>query len=349
MKSLRGRRTMQHRIARSILAFGVVVASGLIASPSGNANNRIPHLDALPIFEDSGAWIDLRGTGLTYASKGRQWFATPGLYPDAYNFSSRIQNDSRCTPGVGLWPYSSRTTRRASVFLRSSAGKSKPYGALGPYTVRTVAFGSIPVEVLVSLYQLSDSQGKPVGLSYSGADDKLCAAGSPLIDGEINSVSHIHDQLITGSINIGVDALKVDGTLVKISPNCSTVRPADITLSSPPYYLANRRPLSDIAFTENTAGATPLPSHLTPIAENILTSGHYSPVAGGLLTGQVTAPKFKNCTTSTGDDLSHLLTAAISGAPNHVSLRSEGLSGSLTTGNDTTVPLPALPIPDAAP
>ncbi|MEU6485375.1 DUF6801 domain-containing protein [Streptomyces sp. NPDC046887] len=67
-------------------------------------------------------------------------------------------------------------------------------------------------------------------------------------------------------------------------------------------------------------------------------SGEYPFLTGGLLTGSITIPPFTGCRTPSGEDLSRLFTAAISGPGNTLRIQQGGL-----TGGGASPPVPPLP------
>ncbi|MCS0635723.1 hypothetical protein NX801_08610 [Streptomyces sp. LP05-1] len=67
-------------------------------------------------------------------------------------------------------------------------------------------------------------------------------------------------------------------------------------------------------------------------------SGAYPFITGGLLTGQITVPPFTGCRSASGEDLSRLFTAAISGPGNALRIQQGGLAG-----GGASPPVPPLP------
>lgn len=319
-----------------------VVGMGMTAGSAAPEN--VPNPSDLPTYPESGTWIALRGTAINYAGTPKQWMRMPPLFTSAYNRNTTLLQDRQCRPGGRLYPYASLIKRSAAVHLQSSANAKKPYGLIGPIVVRTVAFGSIPIEAEVQLQQVRDSVGKTVGLEFKSAESVFCPGLGPFPDG---TTDHIKDIGMRGDLNVAIVGLRVDGVNLKLRETCRTAKPAAIAVTAPDYYRVTRGFDRDF-YIETGPGATPLPPDQVPSAENLLTTPTFQPVKGGLLTGKVTISAFSGCLTSGGEDISRLLTATVSGDDNHVVVRAEGLEPDDTLFPPGT-PLPPLPFPTTAP
>lgn len=304
------RRTLTTRVARIAAAALVLGGVGL---QSGSAAED-PTYPGLPAFTGPGVWAGPRAMGISHVDQAKQWVRLPPLVLGAFVHTSIKRRDTSCGT---YFPYESTTDWHATGFLRSSKGASEPWGIVGPFTARTVAFGSIPVEASVELRQVRDSENLPVGLEIKQKTAIYCSGQGPYPPILGGSNDHWFPTTVSGQAGVAVTALKVDGVDLQLKPGCSTSKPGTLALKSPDWYSMNPENLiPGVSPNSKVAGAKPY-----------LTTRYFGMANGGLLEGTVEIPDFADCVTTQGEDVSRLLTATVSGADNPVAMRSQGLEG----------------------
>lgn len=325
-----GRRHRKKRRMLSRLAVSALVLAGLGVQNSSAAED--PRYPGLPDFSStSGDWVSPQGTGLTYADRAQQWVRLPPVYLGTFNRFAKTRTDNRCQLYT---PYSMTEEYHATAFFLSSSGAPEPWGYVGPFTVRTVAFGSIPVEASIELRQPRDDENLPIGIEIKQKNGLYCAGKSPYPDiavpGGVTRNSHYDPASVDGQVEVGVTALKVDGVDVDLRGTCRTSKPGALALTSREYF-------------------TMSPDNLEPgvqtTPENFMTTPYLNIANGGLLFGTADIPPFAGCVTATGEDVSQLLTATVSGPGNPVSMRTNGLVKSCMNRDVCPPPLPDLPFP----
>lgn len=321
--------------ARTLLRLGVVTALLLGMSTLRSSAAEDPDYPGLPAPEGLGGYIVPRATGLTYAARARQWLRVPDIQAIVRSTPGQYLTDPSCRR---LDPYTDVTRFSASLFLVSTPGSPEPYGFHGPFPVRTVAFGAIPVEAEVRLRQVRDAEDLPVPFRAQQEARGFCPGKGPHA-GPAEAETHLAETAATGALQVELTALRVDDIDLGLRPGCLAIRPSDLTLTSPDFY--NLDP--DLR-----------PGEAPDVAGNLLTTPYFAFSFGGLLTGTMDVPAFAGCTTATGEDVSALVTAAVSGPGNAVRLRAEALTGNaelVPCANDHSCPpLDPLPLPtsDAA-
>lgn len=335
-RALRSRATVRiAALCAVVLTLGVV---------GGSAQGDVANQDELPTYPESGKWVAVRATSINYAAAAKQWIRLPPLFVSAYNRRSTNLIDRRCLEGVGvLYPYQDRVTRDATMHFRSSANAPAAYGYVGPFTVRTVAFGSIPVEARVQLRQLRTGDNKSVGIDIKAPEQNFCPDRGPL---PAEKTLHVSSADVKGKLEVAVTGLEVDGVDLKLRKTCRTRQPAALTLSSTEYFATVESDgiLLKEFYTKNGAEMHRLEPQEEPKEANLFTTPVFNLVYGGLLTGNVTIPAFAACLTEGGEDISKLLTTTVAGNDNPVIVRAEGLDSL-----PSETPLPDLPFPTAAP
>ncbi|MFI5430073.1 hypothetical protein [Aeromicrobium sp. UC242_57] len=319
------------RIARlaavSLVVCGLGVQSGSAAED--------PDFPGLPAFDQPGAWVGPRATGINYVDRAKQWVRVPPLVVGAFNRVVKVRTFSCSSPSL----FSEIGDYHATAYFKSSRGSSRPWGQIGPFTARTVAFGSIPVEAAVVIRQLRDSEDLPVGLEIKQVQSSYCAGKSPFPDhpqmGTLNG--HWDPATVNGQVEVVIAKLTVDGVNLSLAGQCRTREPGTIALAGREYFTAN---------PDNF-----LPG-IEPNPQNLMTTPHFGVANGGVLNGTVDIPNFAGCTTKSGEDVSRLVTAAVSGSGNRVTMRSEGLVAAICMRPDAPTgpgqqcePMPGLPFP----
>lgn len=181
------------------------------------------------------------------------------------------------------------------VYLVAPKGEEHNYGLAAPFTVRTVAFGTVPVTAKVQLIQSRTADGLPKPLIVKQSTDNY--RHLPPGKDQVNSDAHLE-----GELTVRITELTVDGIGLNLRGRCQTVAPGDIELIGRGY--ARYPPTVD----EDRPWLT----------------GNYVAVPGGLLTGTIDIPAFGGCGTANGDDVSAVLNATVSGNDNQVRLNVSG-------------------------
>lgn len=307
--------------------FAGVVLLALIGTSAGSAAED-PNFPGLPKFDVAGGWVSPRATGINFVDRAQQWVRLPPLVAVAFSPVIAPKSDPRC-PGGRLFPYKQTARYSGTLFLRSGAGAPEPYGYVGPLKARTVAFGNIPVEASIQLRQPRDSQGLPAGLEAVQDTAIFCPNQSPIPDVPGQDNEYQAPAEVDGELEIAVMGLKVDGVDLKLTESCRTTKPGVVALRGRAYY-------------ELDPSIEP---HERPMPENLYTTPFFSLANGGVLNGNVTIPAFVGCRTRSGEDVSRLLTAAVSGDDNPVVMRSEGLAIGCLEPGASCEPLNPIPFP----
>jgi len=312
------RRTRRRRTLTRLTAAAIAVASVLALQSSAYADledtlsedTRLPG-QGLPGYAQDptyvGVWLDPQATSLNYATAAKQWIKPPVFQTVANNLQTQQLSDPRCTGRLGEGIESLRDYRAPVVFVNTdvSANSAARFGRTQQFTVRTVAFGSVPVEADIALEQPRNPQNAVLPAILNQRVSDFCPGEGPFGGG-----NWLSETALDGTVGVRVTGLRVDGVDVGPLPTCAATE-AQLSLSAPDYYSSDPEPSA-----EERPGAG---NALT------LTTTYFSFVYGGLLTGTLDVPGFDNCSTPSGDDLSPLLTAAVSGDGNPVILRTPGL------------------------
>jgi hypothetical protein len=246
-------------------------------------------------------WAGSEGNGLSGVAKAQQWIRIPAQAVAAVAHASQF-------------PYPPGDPRKAQgqmdplIFLSSPAGSSYGYGESVPITVHTVAFGAIPVTARVQIEQIRDSDGLPVPLKGIDHSDTYWDP-QPVRPG-FSSTVHSDGLIIAGQVTVRVRQLSVDGVDIGLKGSCQT-DPLDLNLTSKDYWAGD--PLND-----PQVQGLPVPSH--EVSQWAADHGEGSAYLGGAVQGTVTIPPFSGCVTETGDDVSRVLTGAISGPGNEIKI-----------------------------
>jgi hypothetical protein len=328
-----GRARTTRRVVR--IGVGVVVLLGATALRSSGAES--PQYPGLPDL--AGGFVAPIATGLAYDRTAMQWLLTPDIQVAGLNPTASLLQDPSCRR---LKPFAATVTYSPHLFFLSPPGAPAPYGYQGPYTVRTVAFGAIPVEARIELRQPRDAQDLPLPIDLTQTISTYCSGlgphGTPSQDLQ-NGEAEVHTTG-SGQLDVEITRLTVDGIDVGLRGGCATTQAGTVTITSPDYNNKDTFKPGEYPLTEG----------------NTLTTPYFSVADGGLLHGSMDIPAFAGCTTVAGEDLSRLVTATVSGEGNAITLRASGLEGS---GFDFTKddcwkthsckPFPDLPIPATPP
>lgn len=276
----------------------------LAAQWSGNAAEG-PQ-PGLPRHTGSGVWAGVAQTAMAETAQAKQWVRVPFQIGAAFSATTSV-----LFPPSD--PRSNRTVSTNYVYLVAPAGAEHNYGVAPPFTVRTVAFGAIPVEASVQLVQRRTTDGLPEPLIMSANTDtyRLQPPGRP--SPRLNT-----DALIEDVLAVRLTGLVVDGVDLKLSGRCQTAEPGKLKLLGRGYWQGD--PEIDNAKPWLT--------------------GNFVATQGGLLTGTIDIPAFAGCTTASGDDVSPLVTTAVSGPSNPLSLNVSAPICATPGPNQTIIPPP---------
>lgn len=290
-----------------------------------------------------------RVTGLTEARTARQWVRIPSAQAVGFPGNAVERRDPTC---LRLGKYSYTADYSAQIFMLSPVGSAAKYGYIGPFTTRTVAFGSIPVEASIRISQQRDADNLPVPLRAKQKAAQFCPGLGPNAGhGQIEQ--SLVDTEVTGSVDIDITSISVDGVSLRLKQTCRSKQPVALKLTAPDVFsldptLGVNNPLIPPGADLDQDADRDLVAKA--ILERTMTSPYFNFGFGGLLTATVDIPPFAGCTTASGEDISPLLTSAISGPTNDLKLRSEALTAEVTTdggcwATDSCTRLPEIPIP----
>jgi hypothetical protein len=262
----------------------------VLSAQSSSADDDL--YPGLPLPGDGGlGYSVIAQGGISYAKRAKQWFRTP---------------DGMVNAAVALGadpadPTGNRKFTAAESYFVSPAGAPEHYGYLAPMTVRSVGFGLIPVEATVQISQRREN-GYPVPLKTKLDANYVSDGGIPQTFLSVNA----SDTVVDDAVNVQILGVRVDGVDLELTGDCRTAEPAPLHLVGKGYTI-------------------PYPD-ATPTTQDDWFRSHdpseyYNPLKGGDLTGTITIPSFTGCTTASGDDLSALMTLAVSGPDNPVSAR----------------------------
>ncbi len=331
----------------SWLRIGAVaaVAALLASTPQAQADIRPGREPGLPYIEcdaqleswggcnselgdkDLYGWLNTNQNGLAGSVKARQWARVPvGVVAVNASFVANTPPYREGLVPEGVYVF-------AQAFFVSPRGSGTNYGDSMNIPVRTVAFGSIPVEVTLQVRQRRDAQDLPIPF-------RLDSMNIAELQPDRSSIVTDYPTRIQDKVSIRVRSVKVDGVDVGLGSRCQTPPTAELDVVSEIF----------VSRTEDGAPSRRVidfdPAH------------GFQGLEGGTFNGKISIPAFRGCTTRTGDDVSALLTSAVSGADNPVSVRAGSLTctrldesgfsflppapGTVTDPADCSVPYPDL-------
>ncbi len=268
----------------SLLSLWAVAPAGAAPAPPW------PGLPSDTVTEGAGGWLGTQATGINEVVRAEQWARIPLQASLAVIGTVTTRYYPADDPESRL----SDSTIWAAVFWSSPRDAAHGYGESLPFTVRTVAFGAIPVEATVQVSQARDRAGLPIPFAtkftYTSYQDHRL---------------HYAPTDLSGRVALHVRRLVVDGVPLSLRSTCET-DPTSIRMHSPGGW------------------APPQPSGNSPsewkaYADGLAERGLFTD-GGGRIDGTIDIPAFAGCRTTTGEDLSRLLTASISGKGNPVSI-----------------------------
>ncbi len=294
---------MSSRPLRRAIGLSLASVVALVGLPSAGTAEPgpwpgLPAVPEHPVITNSGdrnltGWLNPPANGVAGSVASQQWLRMPTMaIANNIVFDTTEQNTEDTSDGAVF--YDARFA--PEYFLVSPPGSAEPYGYGPVMPVRTVAFGSIPVEVEIQVRQQRDPDGLPVPISSYVVERYVYDSTSPSANGQRLLFL---PASIDAQVSIAVLGLEVDGVDVGIGPRCSTPPTARLSAESPAY--ANPGGEEDLTVFDPRDGANGF--------------------VGGTFYGTVDIPGFTSCRTSTGDDLAPLLTSALSGPQNPVAVQ----------------------------
>lgn len=276
----------------------IVLGAGVMTVPADAAeSDQIPGLP-----EQSGAqYVGAIVNALGASTASKQFFLIPnGLSAVDVTYISRpvtpeSQAEFSALPGPPPCEVTSDNiaTTVSRVFPVSPSGAPDPFGQMEPVRVRTVAFGSVPSEAVVTISLPRDDEGLPVPLIARQSDGNCGSDGG----------RRYTDASVQGSVNVTISDVKVDGVALKLEGVCRAQASLDVVGKG----FSSGDP--DVDRDEVYVG-----------------------VRGGLLAGTLDISRFTGCVTRAGEDISPLISSLLSGPGNPVKIRQGNLGGCFPDG-----------------
>lgn len=233
------------------------------------------------------------------ATRGR-WLGIPGV---GCPIAELMERKPRDIPAVLLGEF-------AYAWVESPPGTRYGFGTFPPFEVRTVAFGSIPAKATVHIRQtMSDGRVDPLELVWYQSMTAVPKGYSVPGYGPppVGSQGYQNNYLslsggISGPVKIRLSDVTVDGVPLKVGGHCET---STTTLN--------------LTYEGGYFNMTKQLTGKIPIGE----TGSFAPLAVGALgssgmNGSIDIPPFHGCITPSGENVSRLVTAMVSGANNPV-------------------------------
>jgi hypothetical protein len=300
---------MRRRRRRWLIA---AAALPLVAVPLRSAQAIPAPWPGLPPVPAEAQWFGTQGDALSYVSRARQWVAIRSQ-------ATAVDNTDNC---IHAFPPDDPQQRLATncnhveVFLSSPAGQKHGYGVGLPVDVRTVGFGAIPVVARMQLEQQRDDEDLPVPLVGDMTTTRYSAPQQ--VRPGVTSTVFWGDFHLRGQVRVRVTAVSLDGVDVRLGDSCVSA-PLTLDLKSNGYW--DTDPVHDPNVQH------PPPTVGTASAEWMAARGEAVIGKGGAVTGTADIPAFAGCRTASGDDLSRLLTATVSGPDNEVQVGFPPMNG----------------------
>lgn len=292
----------QKSFGRFVLATGFLAVLLTVIGPPGNAEGPRPGLPSPP--EAGASWTKVVQGGAAEAAKAKQWTRVPMQVSTAATIVDRVD-----LPGDD--PRTSRTRSVNYIYLMAETGAPHNYGLTAPFTAHTVAFGAVPVTATLRMEQRRDAAGLPLPIVVTVFDDFYRSRPPEWPTWALGRV--YEDSRVSDTLEIWIESVTVDGVDLRLRPGCRTGSRAQLRLHGK-------------GFLQGDPNVDELePWH----------TGHYVAAQGGLLTGTIDIPAFTDCLTNSGEDVSALLTSAISSPGNAVSLH---VNSPFTTCTATNLP-----------
>jgi len=315
------------RRAVTVLAVGVVLATTTVSSEADETaepeNPGLPHIVCTDKQKEKGAcqgdeernlyqWLNFVQSGMTGSVPSKQWARLPltMIASTALLYQTDTPPPGEQNPPGEL---ASKNFEEADAFLVSPKGSKNAYGDSALIPIRTVAFGSIPAQITLQVSQPRDKNDLPRPINLVAQLDQYVAVGD-------SARVVLHPAKVDTSVSIRVARLVIDGVDVGLGDACQTGPRARLSVASD---------AGDLLVTA--------PDDISTVFDP--SKGFYD-FYGGTLHGTIDIPAFDGCATRSGDDVSALLTSAISSKSNPVTLQL-GALGCFTASE--TRPLPTQP------
>lgn len=309
---------------RWLVPAALVCLLPLLGGPSANGAGVIPPpWPGLPTLSIPDGWVKQasigdQGDGLSEVARARQWIKIP-----AQAVGAELENSVTRYPADDPQGRETFTPVTAALYLSSPKGATAGYGIGLPVTVHTVAFGAIPIQVGLQLEQLRDADDLPVPLQLSFGETVYWHPQQ--VRPGFSSQEEESAATVTGEVRVRLTSLSADGVDVGLGDCVSA--PIELDLHGKPYWVGD--PLLDPHTQSFEVGSTE--SSTWAAARGIGTTN------GGGISGTIDLPAFSHCLTKSGEDLAPLLTSAISGPGNAVTIGWGALSGTTASHQCGTV------------
>lgn len=213
-----------------------------------------------------------------------QWVKLPVIYAAAVVPVDTVTGYTTAPPHE---PADTRTISDyyGSVYFLSKDKRS--VGRVPAFRVRTLAFGAIPVEVTVSIQQPKDRDGVVEPIKVHGPVSIIGPRGAEQV---------IRDAFGEGKVELRLSDVHVDGQSVGVGDRCRTADLGALRVFGEGYRME----------PGDRAGSVP--------------DGKYNVGSGGILHGTLDVSRFVDCRSASGDDISPLLTNAVSGKGNPLTI-----------------------------
>ncbi|MER6973921.1 hypothetical protein ABT304_22865 [Nocardioides sp. NPDC000445] len=312
------RHTLQRAAALAILAGSAFAMLGLGASEAEEGpfpGLPAPEQQELPLRHAS--WTGAANSSLADVERARQWMRTPLMTVAADFYQGRIED-------FDATKYRQCTKAGANIYFVAQPGSAYNYGQTPDIVVRTVTFGAVPVEATVRLEQ-ERSDGLPVPIKL---ETLTCARLLPF-------GTEVPDSPVKGRVSTRVMSVRVDGVSLPFRGECRTRESGALDLSGEGYLMG-------------WDGTQNVPARVQP---DLWNEGLFNLSPGGLLAGTVDVPPFSGCITTSGDDLSSLLTATVSGEGFPLRTYQGGVLGCTVPnpGGKNLPPAPGASTPESVP
>jgi hypothetical protein len=190
----------------------------------------------------------------------------------------------------------------ADLYLVSNRPGGQPIGISAPTRISALAFGAIPITATVIARQVvHNGELVPIRATNYLFDSSLSPACDPGWYARVTSDPSFSYTIGTGQLNLSISQVKVDRQRIDVGSDCHTANPVNLNLWGSPDYLyysgGTLRQQYDRSKSvrdgyDNHPGSTDL-----------------------------TIPNFVNCRAATGDDVSALISAMVSGSGNRLAVQ----------------------------
>ncbi|KAA1422590.1 hypothetical protein FE697_010360 [Mumia zhuanghuii] len=291
------------RRVRRVIGLAAVIFPLLVGGiASAEPDAEFPNLPATRLDALRGGG----GTALAFVTPAQQWvratkvpmaadIVTVTTPPDVLCRDYFKASDCQLAPGATAriiadalaYPTNHATPIAESTFFDFPA-----------ITVRTVAFGSVPVTATAEIRLPADADGLPVGLSATTIIDSYLNGTGPcpvkcIGAGVVNpAYDHVQDTSVSGEVDLRIRNVTIDGRAVNVGDRC-WARDARLEALGKGYF-------TDIEGTEYYPNVPNVPI------------GSYYAAMGGELNGTLDVPLFSGCG-SGSEDLSPMISTLASG------------------------------------